>query len=240
MPHQLKNILKSELCYYESEWIPSLPITFEWADARFIYIALPSADNPFNAPTLLDNGLKFPFTCCRFGLKIEFENWIRKLNSKIEFENWIRKLSSKNEILGYCKGDLIAVFLKDCSSPFIEGQVNSLLLLSPYLRLLIFRQVVLLRSYIRYFKHRWLSFSRPINVNLSALLKDYSIQRLTWYLLPPASWLMIRGWGRLSVWGADKRVKCSISHFPFSPRGGFLCGNGASLFFICFDCVVLL
>jgi hypothetical protein len=41
----------------------------------------------------------------------------------------------------------------------------------------------------------------------------------------PASWLSIRGWGRLSVQGAGKRVKSSIS--DFFPRGDFLCGNGA-------------
>jgi hypothetical protein len=34
---------------------------------------------------------------------------------------------------------------------------------------------------------------------LSALSKDYSFQRLTLYLLPPVSWLKIRGWRRLSV-----------------------------------------
>jgi hypothetical protein len=28
--------------------------------------------------------------------------------------------------------------------------------------------------------------------------------------------------------------------FPFSPRSDFLCGNGAPLFFTCFDYVVLL
>jgi hypothetical protein len=49
--------------------------------------------------------------------------------------------------------------------------------------------------------------------HLSMLSQDYSFQRLTVYLLPPASWLTIRGWGRLSIQGADKRVKCSISHF---------------------------
>jgi hypothetical protein len=73
---------------------------------------------------------------------------------------------------------------------------------------------------------------------LSALSKDYSSQGMTWYWLPPASWMTICGWGRLSVQGVDKRVKCSI--LPFSPRGGFLCGNSAPLFFTCFDYVVLL
>jgi hypothetical protein len=48
---------------------------------------------------------------------------------------------------------------------------------------------------------------------LSVLSMDYSFQRLTLYRLPPANWLTIRGWGRLLVQGADKRVKCSISHF---------------------------
>jgi hypothetical protein len=73
--------------------------------------------------------------------------------------------------------------------------------------------------------------------HLSVLSKDYSLQRLTLYWLPPANRLTIRRWGRLSVQGADKRVKCSISHF--SPRGGFLCENGAPLFFTCFDYLVL-
>jgi hypothetical protein len=48
---------------------------------------------------------------------------------------------------------------------------------------------------------------------LSTLSKDGSFQRSTFCRLPPASSLAIRGWGQLSVRGADKRVKCSISHF---------------------------
>jgi hypothetical protein len=38
-------------------------------------------------------------------------------------------------------------------------------------------------------------------------------KRLTSRWLPFANWLAIRGWGRLSVQGADKRVKCSIFNF---------------------------
>jgi hypothetical protein len=51
-----------------------------------------------------------------------------------------------------------------------------------------------------------------MTAKLSVLSKDYSFHRLTLYSLPPASWSTIRGWGRLSVQGADKRVKCSVSH----------------------------
>jgi hypothetical protein len=40
--------------------------------------------------------------------------------------------------------------------------------------------------------------------------------RLALYLLPPASWLAIRGWGRLSVQRAGKRGKCPI--LPITPR----------------------
>jgi hypothetical protein len=40
--------------------------------------------------------------------------------------------------------------------------------------------------------------------------------------------------------GPRSRQTCQIFHFPFSPRGGFLCGNGAPLFFTYFDYVVLL
>jgi hypothetical protein len=47
---------------------------------------------------------------------------------------------------------------------------------------------------------------------LSALSKDCSFQRLTWYWLPPANWLAIRGWRRLSVQGVDLLVKCPISN----------------------------
>jgi hypothetical protein len=36
------------------------------------------------------------------------------------------------------------------------------------------------------------------------------------------------------------RLTCQMFHFPFAPRGGFLCENGAPLFFTCFDYVVLL
>jgi hypothetical protein len=47
---------------------------------------------------------------------------------------------------------------------------------------------------------------------LSALSKESSFQRSALYWLPPTSWLTIRAWGRLSVQGAAKRVKWSISH----------------------------
>jgi hypothetical protein len=47
---------------------------------------------------------------------------------------------------------------------------------------------------------------------ISILPKDYSFHILTLCESPPASWSTIRGWGRLSVQGVDKRVKCSISH----------------------------
>jgi hypothetical protein len=47
---------------------------------------------------------------------------------------------------------------------------------------------------------------------LFALSKDCNFHRLKYYSLFPVSWLVIRGWGRPSVLGADKSVKWSISH----------------------------
>jgi hypothetical protein len=68
---------------------------------------------------------------------------------------------------------------------------------------------------------------------LSGLSTDYSFQR---DCLP----LIGRQFADGDGYRSKEPIIVSKLHFPFSPRDSFLCGNGAPLFFTCFDVVVLL
>jgi hypothetical protein len=68
--------------------------------------------------------------------------------------------------------------------------------------------------------------------NRTTVFKDW----LYIYCLAQVGWRFADGVG----YRCNEPINVSNFPFPISPRGGFLRGNGASLFFTCFDYVVLL